>query len=88
MVKGLESYLCGTVVIARDEENRIEACLESLRNQSVNMYVVVVNDGSLDDTAWIASHYADLVVDLPRHNESWTGRPELVKVFNAGFEVL
>ena len=88
MVNGLERYLVGIVVIARDEENRIEACLESLRNQSATMYTVVVNDGSLDDTAWIASQYADLVVDLPRHDESWTGRPELAKVFNAGFEVL
>jgi len=25
---------------------------------------------------------------LPRHEESWAGRPELARVFNAGFEVL
>ncbi len=88
MVNGLERYLCGTVVIARDEENRIEACLESLRNQSVTMCIVVVNDGSIDGTKRISSQYADLVVDLPRHDESWTGKPELAKVFNAGFEAL
>jgi hypothetical protein len=27
-------------------------------------------------------------VDLPRHDESWTEKPELAKVFNAGFEAL
>jgi len=47
-----------------------------------------VNDGSVDDTARLASQYADLVVDLPRHDKSWTGRPELARVFNAGFEAL
>ncbi len=52
------------------------------------MYIVVVNDGSIDNTKRIASQYVDLVVDLPRHDESWTGRPELAKVFNAGFEAL
>ena len=88
MVDGLERYLCGAIVIARDEENRIEACLESLRNQSVTMFIVVVNDGSIDGTKRIASQYADLIVDLPRHDANWTGRPELAKVFNTGFEVL
>ena len=52
------------------------------------MYIVVVNDGSIDGTKRIASQYVDLVVDLPRHDESWTEKPELAKVFNAGFEAL
>ncbi len=77
----MEGDLCGAVVIARDEETRIESCLKSLCNQSINLYVVVVNDGSLDDTAGIASQYADLIVVLPRHDESWTGNSGIELVF-------
>ena len=47
-----------------------------------------MNDGSIDSTKRVAFQYVDLVVDLPRHDESWAGRPELARVFNAGFEVL
>jgi len=47
-----------------------------------------VNDGSLDKTGEIASDYADVVIDLPRHEENWVGRPELARVVNAGLEVL
>jgi glycosyltransferase involved in cell wall biosynthesis len=86
--KQLTNWLCGAVVSARDEEHVIETCLQSLRNQTIRVFLVVVNDGSIDKTAEIASHYADSVVTLPRHEENWTGKPELAEVFNAGFRVL
>jgi len=79
---------CGAVVIARDEGERIRACLESLRKQTIDLFLVVVNDGSLDNTGDVASEYADVVVNLPRHEEDWVGLPELAGVFNAGFNVL
>lgn len=79
---------CGAIVIARDEGEIIGSCLESLRGQTVRLFLVVVNDGSLDDTGDVASRYADVVVDLPRHEGNWTGLPELAGVFNAGFNVL
>ena len=79
---------CGAIVIARDEGEIIGSCLESLRGQTVRLFLVVVNDGSLDDTGDVASRHADVVVDLPRHEGNWTGLPELVGVFNAGFNVL
>ena len=81
-------WLIGVVVNARDEEKTIGRCLESLRCQTVRLFLVVVNDGSLDATGEVASRYADVVVDLPRHEESWAGKPELAKVINAGFNVL
>lgn len=80
--------LCGVVVIAWNEEKAIARCLGSLRNQTVPIFMVVVNDGSTDRTAEVASSFADVVVNLPHHEESWTGRPELARVFNAGFGVL
>jgi len=84
----LAGWLCGAVVSARDEEQLVEKCLQSLRNQTVRVFLVVVDDGSVDRTREIASNYADSVVTLPRHEENWTGRPELTRVFNAGFQVL
>jgi glycosyltransferase involved in cell wall biosynthesis len=84
----LVSWICGAVVSARDEEKAIVKTLQSLRNQTARVFIVVVNDGSKDRTRDVASKYADVVFDLPRHVESWVGKPELARVFNAGFEVL
>jgi len=84
----MDEWRCGAVVVARDEGRIIRTCLESLKSQTADLFLVVVNDGSLDDTGKIASRYADVVVALPRHEENWTGRPELARVFNAGFNVL
>ena len=82
------NWTCGAVVSARDEEKAIERTLQSLRNQTVKVFIVVVNDGSKDRTRDVASRYTDVVLDLPRHTESWVGRPELARVFNSGFKVL
>lgn len=79
---------CGAVVVARNEERRIETCLNSLKNQSLRPFIVVVDDGSRDATSAIASVYADSVINLRGHRESWVGLPELATVFNAGFGVL
>jgi len=84
----LSEWRCGVVVSARDEEDVIGKCLESLRSQTVKLFLVVVDDGSVDKTGEVASRYADFVVDLPRHEKSWAGRPELAGVINAGFDVL
>lgn len=79
---------CGVVIKVRDEQDTIENSLLSLHNQTIKPFIVVVNDGSADKTGKIASKYADVVVNLPRHEESWVGRPELARVVNAGLDVL
>jgi glycosyltransferase involved in cell wall biosynthesis len=84
----VDKWRCGAVVVARDEGRIIRTCLESLRGQTLRLFLVVVNDGSSDDTGDVASKYADVVVNLRRHEENWTGLPELAGVFNAGFNVL
>lgn len=81
-------HVCGVVIKARDEEKHVKNSLLSLISQTVVPYIVVVNDGSLDKTGEIASKYADVVVNLPRHAESWAGRPELARVVNAGLSIL
>lgn len=80
--------VCGVVVKVRDEQDTIENSLLSLYNQTIKPFIVVVNDGSADKTGEIASKYADVVVNLPRHDESWVGRPELARVVNTGLDVL
>ncbi|RJS82496.1 glycosyl transferase family 2, partial [Candidatus Bathyarchaeota archaeon] len=37
--------MIGVVVNARDEEKTIGKCLESLKKQTVRLFLVVVNDG-------------------------------------------
>ena len=71
---------CDAVVRATDEENVIERCFESLRGQKVMLFLVMANDGSVDRTGEIALSYADVVFDLDRHEENWTGKPELARV--------
>ena len=78
----------GSVVTARNEEKVIGRCLASLKGQSAKTFLVVVNDGSLDETRAAASKFADLIVDLPAHTQNLGGTPELAQVFNAGFDVL
>ena len=50
------------VLIARDEEHRLAACLESL---SFADEIVLVESGSTDRTVEIARRYTDRVVTLP-----------------------
>ena len=76
------------VVKVRDEQDGIKDSLFSLLNQEPKPFIVVVNDGSVDRTGEIASRYADVVVHLPRHEESWVGRPELAMVINSGLDAL
>lgn len=80
--------MIGVVVNARDEERVIGKCLKSLKDQTVELFLVVVNDGSVDKTREIASKYTDVVVNLPRHEDSWAGKPELARVINFGFDIL
>jgi glycosyltransferase involved in cell wall biosynthesis len=87
-VKKTPNWRIGAVVTARNEEQVISRCLASLRNQTVKLFLIVVNDGSSDRTGEIASKHADFLVNLPAHKENWAGRPELANVFNAGFDVL
>jgi glycosyltransferase involved in cell wall biosynthesis len=49
------------VVPTRNSGRTLETCLRSLRGQSVACVVVVVDNGSKDDTATIACQYADIV---------------------------
>lgn len=73
------------VSIARNEEANIKAMLASLHDQTLHINpIIVVNDGSFDKTGEIARSLDCIVLDLPRHEESYTGKPELAKILNVG----
>jgi glycosyltransferase involved in cell wall biosynthesis len=44
----------------------LQACLQSLHDQTVVPEVVVVDSGSTDDTLAIAERFAERIVELPR----------------------
>ena len=74
-------------VIARNEERSIEDTLTSLQKQTHEIsYLVVVNDGSTDKTQDIIDSYNCDHVNLPPHDESYVGRPELAQVCNFGLK--
>ena len=54
------------IVPAYNEEGHIASCLEAIRNQDYggDMEVIVINDGSTDRTAEIASKYPINLIDL------------------------
>ena len=58
---------------ARDEEENLPACLESLLNQNVKpSKIVVVNDASIDHTAEIATSYGVDIINLTWRHESYS----------------
>lgn len=70
---------------ARNEEDNIGKTIDSLLNQTHKIHpIVVVDDGSVDATSTIALEKGCTLVQLPYHEESYAGRPELANVRNAG----
>lgn len=76
------------VVVARNERKYIKKTLRSLRRSTVPLFIVVVDDGSYDKTLKIAKPYADVLVEMPCHEESYAGRPELAERWNAGLKAV
>ena len=66
----MRGWRCGVVVSARDEANMIGECLKSLRDQIANLFLVVVDDGSVDGTDEVASKHADIFVINRMERES------------------
>lgn len=86
----MEQSNTAVVSIARNEEQSIGSMLESLQNQSVLPYrIIIVDDGSTDRTSEIASKYERVkIVKRATRNESYVARKELATTFNKGLEKL
>jgi glycosyltransferase involved in cell wall biosynthesis len=78
-----------SVIVARNEEKNLPLTILSLKKQTLPPeLIVVVDDGSVDNTAKIAKDHGCYVISLPSHDESYVGRPELAERFNFGLRYL
>ena len=70
---GVENARYSAVIIARNEEKHIRKTIESILNQSITPYrIVVVDDGSTDSTPKILSKMPVLVKHISHHNNEGT----------------
>lgn len=77
------------VIPARNEENFIGKTLAALLEQDSKLdRIIVVNDGSTDRTAEIASAAGAYVIDVPDRGYNVQGTPVLAKVVNRGLGYL
>lgn len=57
------SHLISVIITTKNEQNYIESCLKSIKNQTYKPIEIIVSDScSTDDTVKIAKKYADKVV--------------------------
>ena len=76
-----------SITIARNEEKYLPSTINSLCSQTLPLdLIIVVNDGSTDNTGKIARQLGCIVIDLPFHEKSYTGTPELAKIINVGLD--
>jgi len=83
---GLKNVIA--VIAARDEETHLADTLDSLKNQTHPIHkIILINDGSQDDTPIIARKYGCVLVNLPYHEKSYLSMPQLPAIWNKGFEI-
>jgi glycosyltransferase involved in cell wall biosynthesis len=77
------------VIIALNEEKSIKESINSLKNQTLPPYrIIIVNDGSTDNTEKIVRSFSDVEIINRKPHESYVGKKELATTFNAGLEKL
>ena len=73
---GKASAAISIIIPARNEEANIARLLESIQQQSSPpLETIVVNDGSTDNTASIASQLGARVIDVAALPDGWMGKP-------------
>jgi len=73
---GKASARISIIIPARNEETNIARLLESIQQQSSQpLETIVVNDGSTDNTASIASQLGARVIDVEALPDGWMGKP-------------
>lgn len=80
------------IIPAKNEEKNLKETVDSLRNTAMfanqELYIVVVNDGSKDNTSIIAKKLGCHLVELADRGYSALGMPELADTHNAGFQYI
>ena len=82
------SVKVAAVIVARNEEKRIGDTIECLLNQTIEIKIVVVDNGSRDTTGIISQLLGVPTLSLPSHLGSYTGTPYLAIRFNIGLDYL
>ena len=59
------------IVRAKDKEPTIEAALQSLRRQTVEPEIILVDSGSRDRTVEVGRRYADQLIEIPERDFSY-----------------
>ena len=73
---GKASAAISVIIPARNEEANIARLLESIQQQSSQpLETIVVNDGSTDNTASIASQLGARVINVEALPDGWMGKP-------------
>jgi len=81
-----QAQLCA-LIVARDEEEHIFDVISALNNQTVPIErVILVDDGSTDETASIGKKLGCNVIYLPYHEGSLIGTPEIAERWNKGLK--
>ena len=57
-----------------------------MKKQTYPVRIVVINDGSTDDTPIISGNAGCDLINLPYHEESYVSKPEIAAVWNQGLE--
>jgi len=80
------------IIPAKNEKDCLEDTVVSLRETAKyaneELFIVVIDDGSTDNTSDIANRLECHVVNLPDRGYSALGRPELADTHNAGYEYI
>ena len=72
------------LIPARNEATYIEKTLQSIGK---NVEIIVIDDGSIDETAKIARRYEAEVIKLPDRGYDVGGKPLLARVINQGLSL-
>jgi glycosyltransferase involved in cell wall biosynthesis len=90
IIKGVN--MIPVIIPAKNEKDNladtINSLKETIRYANEEPFIVVIDDGSSDNTAQIAKELGCHVVSLPDRGYSALGMPELADTHNAGYEYI
>jgi len=73
------------VVPAYNSEKTIEQCLKGIRNIILTKEIIVIDDGSKDNTSFIAKKYADKIISI---KHSGPARARNIGWLNTNFDII
>ena len=80
------SVKVAAVIVARNEEETISDTIKGIRAQTIEVKIVVIDDGSTDRTRMFSRGLNVPTLSLPPHRGSYTGTPYLAIRFNIGLD--